>query len=66
MKYFITFGAGGQNYYDAGNRLINQARNLTVFEKLILYTDKDLKNDNEFWDKHSTFINNNPRGYGTI
>jgi len=28
MKYFITFGAGGQNYYDAGNRLINQARNL--------------------------------------
>jgi hypothetical protein len=64
MKYFITFGAGGQNYYDAGNRLINQSRNLNVFEKLILYTDKDLKNDNEFWDKHSTFINNNPRGYG--
>jgi hypothetical protein len=61
---FITFGAGGQNYYDAGNRLINQAVSVELFDILYCYTDKDLKNDNDFWGKHSKFIENNRRGYG--
>jgi galactitol-specific phosphotransferase system IIB component len=64
MKYFITFGAGGQNYYDAVNRLVNQAQNLNYFDKIIGYTDNDLKKDDEFWNKHSNFIENNKRGYG--
>jgi hypothetical protein len=64
MKVFITFGAGAQNYYDAAERLKNQASNLNVFDKIICYTDKDLINDSEFWLKHSTFILNNSRGYG--
>jgi hypothetical protein len=64
MKYFITFGAGGQNYYDAVNRLINQVKILNIFDKIIGYTDNDLKNDVEFWTKHSNFIENNKRGYG--
>jgi hypothetical protein len=64
MFYFITFGAGGQNYYDAGNRLISQANNLQLFDKLIFYTDEHLKNDKEFWNQHYRFIENNTRGYG--
>jgi len=64
MKYFITFGAGGQNYYDAVNRLINQVKILNIFDKIIGYTDNDLKNDVDFWTKHSNFIENNKRGYG--
>lgn len=62
--YFITFSGGGQNFYDAGNRLINQAKNLNLFNKTILYTDESLKKDIEFWNQHSTFIENNKRGYG--
>jgi len=34
MKKFITFGGGGQNYIDAGNRLINQALNLNLFDEV--------------------------------
>jgi hypothetical protein len=64
MKYFITFGAGSQNYYDAVDRLINQAINLNLFDKTIKYNDSYLKNDTEFWNQHSTFIENNKRGYG--
>lgn len=63
-KIFITFGAGGDNYIQAGERLINQANNIKIFDETILYTDKYLKNDTEFWEKHSNFIENNKRGYG--
>ena len=62
--YFITFGAGGQNYYDAVERLGQQSNQINLFNHIILYTDEDLKQDTEFWSKHSTFIENNKRGYG--
>ena len=64
MIVFITFGAGGQNYYDAVERLTTQATNLNIFDKIIGYTDKDLINDTDFWTQHSNFILNNSRGYG--
>jgi len=64
MKVFITFGAGGQNYIDAGKRLIEQAKSTGYFDKIILYTDKHLKNDKKFWNQHSNFISKNKRGYG--
>jgi len=64
MNYFITFGGGSQNYLDAANRLANQAKKLNLFDKIILYTDKCLENDKEFWEQHSHFIKNNERGYG--
>jgi len=63
-KIFITFGAGNQNYYDAVDRLTEQASNLNIFDNIIGYTDKDLKNDTVFWNEHSQFILNNKRGYG--
>lgn len=63
-KYFITFGGGGDNYIEASNRLINQVKNTNLFDNIISYTDEYLKNDNDFWNKHSNFIENNNRGYG--
>ena len=63
-KYFITFGAGGQNFIDAGNRLMLQASSLELFDVLKFYTEIDLKLDKEFWNKHKMFITTNKRGYG--
>jgi hypothetical protein len=63
MKKFITF-SGGENYYASGKRLFFQAQKLNLFDELILYTDNHLKNDPDFWNIHSNFVTNNPRGYG--
>ena len=64
FKHFITFCAGKPNYYEAGNRLIKQATTLNLFHEISCYTEENLKSDFEFWEKHSNFIENNPRGYG--
>ena len=63
-KYLITFGAGSQNYINAGKRLIEQANNTNYFDKTFLFTDKELKDDKIFWKQHSEFIQKNRRGYG--
>ena len=63
-KVFITFGGGGQNYIDAGHRIIEQALSLNIFDNTIFYTDKALQNDINFWSRHKYFIESNPRGYG--
>ena len=63
-KWFITFGAGSDNYIVAGNRLCNQIYKLEIFDKIIFYTDTDLQKDDEFWGKNKEFIENNKRGYG--
>ena len=61
---FIAFGGGGENYHDAANRVTNEVKELNVFNDYIIYTDKYLKTDTPFWNKHSSFIENNKRGYG--
>lgn len=63
-KYLITFAAGSINYIEAGERLVEQGNNLKLFDKSILFTDKNLMNDKIFWDKHSDFIKKNKRGFG--
>ena len=60
---FITFGSH-DNYLDAGNRLINQAKQMNIFTETILYNGEYLQKDSEFWNKHGNFITNNDRGYG--
>lgn len=62
--HFITFGAGAQNYYDAVDRLQNQAKQIDLFDNITTYSDKDLQTDSEFWPKHGEFIESNKRGYG--
>lgn len=64
IKKFITFCAGDQNFSDAGKRIITQAKNINLFNDIILYTDLFLKNDQVFWNNHSKFIENNKKGYG--
>lgn len=59
---FITFGSH-DNYIDAVNRLKNQAESLQLFDMIKGYTIDDLKEDEEFWNKHQTFFENN-RMYG--
>jgi hypothetical protein len=61
---FITFYTGGKKYYDAGKRLMIQAESVGLFDNIYSYTQRNLKNDPDFWDKHSKFIQENPRGYG--
>lgn len=63
-KKFITFGAGEKKYIDAGNRIINQAKRTELFDEYKLYTDNDLKNDKQFWEKHGNFIIKNKKGFG--
>lgn len=63
-KKFITFGGGGQNYIDAGKRLLRQIARTKMFDEVILYTDEYLKKDDYFWNKHGNFVENNRRGYG--
>lgn len=61
---FMTFGGPTVNYYDAVERLCKQAEGFCIFNEIIGYTDKDLKNDVEFWNLHGEFIEKSPRGYG--
>lgn len=62
--FFLTFGGPTKNYHDAVERLCNQAKQMNIFDEIIGMTEKDLQNDEEFWFKHSDFINNNSKGYG--
>ena len=62
--YFITFGGGDINYFEAVSRITKQAKKLGIFDKIIGYTTIYLVNDKKFWNTHSEFIKNNPRGFG--
>ena len=61
--YFVSFGAPS-NWYGALNRIKTQAESFKIFKKIFTYTDVDLKNDINFWNKHEKFILSNSRGYG--
>lgn len=61
---FLTFGGPTKNYYNAVKRISKEAKNTNLFDKIISYTDIDLKNDSEFWDKHGKFLEDNKTGYG--
>ena len=63
-KYFITFGGPSKKYHYAVNRIKKEAENLDIYDRIIGYTEKDLKENKKFWDKHGIFLESNPRGYG--
>ena len=63
-NYFITFGAGNENYHLAVERLSKQVARFELFDKIISLNEQYLQNDNEFWSQHSNFIQNNKIGYG--
>mgnify|MGYP001470646235 CR=1 FL=1 len=62
--HFITFGGGKSNYLEAGVRLCNQAKKISLFNTIELFTGEYLQKDEYFWNTHSNFIINNTRGYG--
>jgi len=62
VKKFITFG--NQPYYNSVVRICQESKKMRVFNEIYGYTDKYLKNDTKFWDKHGSFIEKNLRGYG--
>ena len=61
---FLTFGGGGENYYGAVQRICAQAERFNLFKKIYGFTDKDLKNDAQWWNKHGDFVMKHKRGYG--
>ena len=66
-KTFITFAADTPRYPQLTKRVkivCEQAKSLRYFDKIIGYTDQDLKQDTEYWWKYGNFIESNPRGYG--
>jgi hypothetical protein len=61
--YFISFAEGSQDYREALVRITSQANEVGVFSEVHGYTGDELKSL-PFWEKHSEFILNNPKGYG--
>jgi len=59
---FMSFG--NQKFYGALKRIKKQSEELNIFNNIYIYDDNILKNDNNFWEEHGTFILNNPRFYG--
>jgi hypothetical protein len=59
--YFISFGTT-HNYSQSLNRIKQEAENLGIFDKIIIYTENDF--DKEYLEKHGEFIKNNRCGYG--
>lgn len=62
--HFISFATSDTNYSKALDRIANQAKNIQLFDKIELYTDKNLRNDIGFWNKHETMVCSNKLGYG--
>jgi hypothetical protein len=60
--YFITFG--NEIYYNSLKNISKEVENFNIFDEIIIITDKDLKNNIDFWNNHSNFIEDNKRGYG--
>jgi len=63
-KYFLTFGGPSKKYHDLVNKIKREAEELEIYNKIIGYTEKELKEKKKFWTKHGKFIESNPRGYG--
>jgi len=62
--YLATFGGPTGSFHWAVNRICTEAEQMKIFDKIIGYTEQDLINDTNFWDKHGDFITKNARGYG--
>jgi len=61
---FLTYGGLSNKWHNAVTRLCNQVKSFDMFDNIYGMTDIDLKNDDEFWNKHGKFIEQNLRGNG--
>ncbi len=62
--YFMSFGGPTEKYHTAVSRICKQAEEFGLFHRIVRLTDHDLKNDPDFWNTHSEFIEQHQRGYG--
>ena len=58
--YFVSFATN--KYAKTLERIRQQAIDMGVFKEVICLSEKDI--EQEFWQKHEEFIENNPRGHG--
>lgn len=66
-KFFITFGGPTYKYHNAVKKIGMEAKELNYFDKIVLLTEKTIKNTEEFlefYNKNYNFMENNSRGYG--
>jgi len=64
MKRFISFGGPTEAYHRTLNRICNEAQDFDYFDEILALTEKDLIEDDDFWEKNKDFILNNSKGYG--
>lgn len=63
--FFLTFGAGSFPLRRAAKRISRSAKSSGIFNECWAYTDKNLQKDyTDFWQTHSDFILENPKGFG--
>lgn len=60
--YFVSFG--NEMYKNSRIRIKNEVESLNLVDNIKIYTEHDLFNMPDFWDKHKTFVLSNKRGYG--
>jgi len=61
---FVTFGGPSNKYRNRVKELTDQALSMNIFNNVYGFTDRDIKSDKIFWDRHKKFIESNQRGYG--
>jgi hypothetical protein len=57
----INFCTFANTAYMSGDRICNQAREMNIFDKIYQTNEYDIK---DYIKKHSSFIKNNPAGFG--
>lgn len=60
--HFLSFGTN--NYINSRLRIRNQIESINMIDHIHIYSEDDLKNIKEFWEKHKEFVLSNKRGYG--
>jgi hypothetical protein len=60
----ITFGDGHERYRIATKRIVAQAEEIGLFNRIENFTDEDLQAHTDFWERHAAFIKKNRRGHG--
>lgn len=66
MKWvLLTFADGSHTLRRSSQRLKRQAKKSGFFTNVVVENNRTLKRDHaDFWDKHGSFIENNPKGHG--
>ena len=64
MKKFISFGGPTEDFHNTLKRICNEAKDFDYFNEIIGLTEKDLIEDDIFWNKNKEFILNSSKGYG--